>query len=110
MPRLLARVGEVAHFEQAAADGGGSFVEVLVVDDRGEGVERFYRRDGDDPWHDTVKQFVASAGGPAMLAGFEGRLRTVVAERPLIRTLVSREGDVDATYAALLDLLGEAAR
>ena len=104
LPQFLGRSGQVALFEQAARDGGGSFSHVVLMDDEDASVRRFAAR-GDHGWHAEVRRIVAEAGGEAFLRATHRQLRAVLAERPEAVEVVSLDGDPDATYAALLAAL-----
>ena len=104
LPQYLGRTGEVARFEQAARDGGGSFTHVVLMDDEDASVRRFDAR-GDGGWHSHVKRVVAGDGGERLLRTMHARLREVLADRPEAVVVPSVEGDEDATYAALLAAL-----
>ena len=104
LPQFLGRTGEVARFEQAARDGGGSFVHVVLMDDEDASVRRFGAR-GDTGWHAEVRRIVADGGGETLLRTMHGRLRAVLADRSEAVVVPSVEGDPDATYAALVAAL-----
>lgn len=106
LPQLVARLDQIARFEEVARQAGASFVEVLIVDEEGSPQERFRRRQGDDPWHADVLRLVEREGGSARLAAYESGLSEVAAARAATLVLHAQEGDVDQTYAALLRLLG----
>ena len=106
LPQYLGRTSEVARFEQAASDGGGSFVHLALMDDEDASVRRFDAR-GDDGWHAEVRNVVADLGGETFLRTMHRRLRTVLAERPEAVEVPSVDGDPDATYAAMLAVLDD---
>ncbi|NUR06565.1 MAG: AAA family ATPase [Nocardioidaceae bacterium] len=107
LPQYLGRVSEVERFETAATGAGASFVDVLVTDERERAVARFARRgaDDDDPWHAQVREFVAGLGGDDHLREMYDALQPVLATRPSYVVVESREGELDATYDALLRVL-----
>jgi predicted kinase len=107
LPQFLARVSEVERFEAAANSVGASFVEVLVTDERERAIARFDRRGGDDPdpWHTRVRDVVDEMGGADYLRDMYDALADVLAARPAYAVVESAEGEVDATYAALLEVL-----
>lgn len=107
LPQYLGRVSEVERFETAAREGGGTFVHVVLMDDVEGSVRRFAERSGADPWHEQVKRVVAAAGGERVLRESHRQVREVVASRPEARVVASVDGDEDATYAALLDVVRE---
>jgi predicted kinase len=104
LPQFLGRAGEVARFEHAARDGGGSFVHVVLMDDEDASVRRFAAR-GDDGWHGEVRRVVADRGGEGFLRTMHTRLRAVLSDRREAVVVPSVEGDPDATYSALLAAL-----
>ena len=107
LPQFLGLLWEVERFASAAHAGGATMVEVLLEGDPAEVAERFERRGGDDPdpWHDEVRTMVGAAGGAAHLDAMMHRLDEVTAARTSYRRVRSVEGEVDATYAALLEVL-----
>jgi predicted kinase len=107
LPQYLGRVSEVERFETAAREGGGAFVHVVLMDDVEGSVRRFAERSGADPWHKQVKAIVAAGGGERVLRESHRQVREVVASRPEVRVVASVDGDEDATYAALLDVVRE---
>jgi len=104
LPQYLGRTGEIARFEQAARDGGGSFAHVVLMDDEDASVRRFDAR-GDEGWHAEVRSIVADHGGETFLRAMHRQLRVVMTERPEAVEVPSVDGDPDATYAALLAAL-----
>ena len=106
LPQYLGRVSEVERYAKAAATGEGRFVEVLLEGDPGGVADRFGRRGTTDPGdhHDRVRAFVRAAGGPRHLDAMVERLHDVTGARPYLRVR-SVEGEVEATYAALLEVL-----
>ena len=106
-PQFLARVTEIERFERAAMEVGATFVEVMVTDERQRAVERFVRRGvaDPDPWHDQVREVVAEMGGDAYLGEMHDALTEVLAARPSYVVVRSVEGEVDATYERLLEVL-----
>lgn len=105
LPQLLMDPAEVARFEACAAQAGAAFVERFLMDDVAAAVARFGRRGADspdDPWHDHVRRIVADEGGEEALAGWHADLERLLAERPAAQVIHSAEGDVEATYRALL--------
>ncbi|MFE6646440.1 AAA family ATPase [Nocardioides sp. NPDC057772] len=110
LPQLLSRVSELEKFERAALEAGADFVEVVLTADADDAVRRFHRRDdGTDSWHSIVRSLVAEAGGDEVLRGYAERLATLVRGRPATRTVTSVEGEVDATYAAVVAAVDAAA-
>jgi len=109
LPQYLGQVSEIERFESAAISVGASFVEVLVTDERERAVTRFGRRGDDDPspWHARVREVVDGLGGADHLRDMYDALAGVLAARPSYLVVQSVEGEVEATYRALLASLGE---
>ncbi|WP_165821129.1 AAA family ATPase [Nocardioides gansuensis] len=105
VPQLVARLDQVERFEQVAREAGATVVHVLLLDEGDRDEDRFYRREGDDAWHEDVRRLVAREGGRARLAAYEEGLREVAAARPHLEVLHTREGEADESYADLLGLL-----
>lgn len=106
LPQLLARASELERFEQAASESGAAFVEVMLQDDADSAVSRFHNRsDGTDEWHEIVQDLVASDGGDELLRNYHRRLTDLVRLRPATRIVPSLPGDVDGTYAAVVNAI-----
>lgn len=108
-PQMLADPGEVARFEASATDVGAQFVEIMLMDVAPACLQRFHRRNGDDPWHDHVRAIVAELGGDDLLLRTHERLQSLSEQRRAIRVISSIDGDEDHTYQALLDALAATA-
>jgi predicted kinase len=103
LPQLIANAGELARFENAARDAGGRFVEVFLEADDVE--QRFAAREPDQPWLEAVHQLVEEA--PAdHLRRYAERLAALSATRPDAVRLLTRTGDLEGSYAALLAAVG----
>nr|WP_246415993.1 AAA family ATPase [Nocardioides luti] len=106
LPQMLVDPGEVARFEAAATSAGAEYVERFLVDSPDGAIARFHRRgdeaEAQDPWHAQIRAIVAAEGGDDRLAACHAGLERLRAERPGAVAITSTEGDVDATYAALL--------
>ncbi|WP_134768336.1 AAA family ATPase [Nocardioides sp. 1609] len=85
VPQLVARLDQVARYEDVALEAGAELVEVVL---HGAVVES---RVPDE----AVEHLVEHAHG----------LADVVAARPHVHRLVTRHGDVDIAYRDLLDVL-----
>ncbi|HET8560616.1 MAG TPA: AAA family ATPase [Marmoricola sp.] len=108
LPQMLRDPGEVARFEGAASVVGASFVEVMLMDTLARSVSRFHRRGSgsSEPWHGEVRAIVEGLGGDEHLAATHIGLQDLLDLRPDIVVIPSVEGQVDATYDALLAALG----
>jgi predicted kinase len=111
LPQMLARVTELERFEAAATEVGAGFVTVMLMDDESSAIARFHARgagDGEavDPWHEQVRRIVADEGGDGVLTHYHRRLREVLAVRPDAVEVTSVDGDLDATYRAVLTAVG----
>lgn len=107
-PQLLTNPAELARFEAAATTAGAEFVERILMDTAAASVARFHRRghaDAADPWHEQVRAFVAEQGGDALLAENHAGLERIRELRPDAVVVLSREGQIEQTYRALLDSL-----
>ncbi len=109
VPQLLADPTQVARFEAAARQAGAAFVERVLMDDRARAASRFNRRGSAEPdgadWHDQVRSIVTNSGGEELLLRYYDSLAAVVAEWPDAVVVSSIEGEIDATYAAVLAAL-----
>lgn len=104
LPQMLADPAEVERFHATASEAGAECVHVVLMDSAAESVARFHRRglDGDDPWHNQVRQIVADEGGDPVLLAYHDRLTELLHSNPAAIRLDSVDGDVEATYQALL--------
>jgi predicted kinase len=109
LPQLVARPDELARFEAAAHAADAEFVEVMLMDDREAAVARFHRRgtgDVESPLHgDDVRAVVTAGGGDALLGRYYDELTNLAARRPGTIVVRSVEGEVGATYRAVLRAL-----
>lgn len=99
LPQLLLDPAERERFRASATDVGASYDERLLLDTPDAVVARFHRRgdSADDPWHDQVRAIVADQGGDDLLRDYDRRLRSL--DAPVVTSV---EGDLEATYAALV--------
>jgi hypothetical protein len=107
-PQMLIDLGELARFEEAAANAGAELDERVLMDTATESVARFHRRgrsEPDDPWHDHVRAVVAAEGGDAVLAQNHAALERLLEARPNAVLVKSTEGDIDRTYRSLIESL-----
>ncbi|GAA0726125.1 AAA family ATPase [Dactylosporangium roseum] len=108
VPQYLGRPEFIERAAALATEVGARFVEIVLLDSRGNAVRRFTERSrtSTDPAHREVGRLLERADGPAELAAMYDRLLTVVEARPATRIVTSVEGDVDGTYDSLLEALG----
>ena len=104
LPQMLADPAEVDRFAGAAEGAGATYLQVMLLDDEAASVARFHRRGAHDPdpWHEHVRGIVADQGGDALLSRTHAALLDMAERRPGVEVVPSAEGDVDATYAALV--------
>lgn len=106
VPQLIANPIELDGFASVATGAGAEFVHVVLRDPAGDPAARFRRRTGTDAWHDEVLALVEEAGGDAVIERHAADLHALVTDRPDALVVPSVEGDEDATYAALVDVVG----
>lgn len=109
VPQYLGRIEFVLTLEGAAKGAGATFVEVVLTVDESVLIDRFRSRrrelglrGGAHPEGDVFDDKIGAAVADAV-----ARLASVVGERAGTRT-VTAEGDLEATYAALLAAIGPA--
>lgn len=103
-PQLLVDDDELDRFEACAERAGAVFVERFLMVDADAAVERFARRgvgEAGDPWHDTVREIVATAGGEDLLRDYHAALERLVSSRRGALAIRSVEGDSEATFRLL---------
>lgn len=107
LPQLVARPEQLARFA-AAADGAGyrhlvlsAPVDVLVARHR----TRAESRDDVDP-ATAAARHIAAHSTDDLIDGYREDLAALVAADPATTVVETVDGDVDATYAALLAALG----
>ena len=105
LPQYLGRLTEIAKFERVAAEQGAAFREVVLLQDKAESIDRFDRRRDDSLWGEHNRRLVARHGGAAMLGGMYDQLVQILEHRPAAVVVRSEPDAVEATYAALLEVL-----
>jgi predicted kinase len=108
VPQYLGNPQFLAQAEAVAADSGGEFVEVMLMDDRDEVVRRFNERTAraERPTHVDAGEYVAELGGDDLLFTMYDRLVLVLSARPNARVVHNPEGAVEATYERVRELAG----
>ncbi|WP_248582124.1 AAA family ATPase [Nocardioides sp. InS609-2] len=106
MPQLIARAQEQERFEHAALSVGARLV-LVFVDAPDESLRvRWRRRTGQDAWAAASVAVVEAHGGDEVVDRFAGQIRERARARPEAPVLMAPEGEIDATYDALVRLLG----
>jgi predicted kinase len=106
-PQLASDPAEVAGVERATRDGGGEYVGIVLMADQDASVRRFQERPDDPatPWLDEVREIVEGLGGDDALRDYHQALLDLATSRA-DTVITAREGQVEATYASLLEALG----
>jgi len=102
LPQLIANAAELARFQDAAEAGGGRWVEVFVEADDLEA--RFAAREVDEPHLEAVHSLVADAA-PDHLTRYAERLQSLVEATPGAVRLATRNGEIDAAYDVLAEVV-----
>jgi len=105
MPQYVGATSEVGEFERIARGDGAGFVEVVLMADRGESVERFLRGT-DDEWRQEIQRIVLDDGGDTHLQRLYDELLEGLVDRPGALLVTSVEGRVDVTYEQVMAHLG----
>lgn len=105
LPQLVARAGELERFRRAAADVGGEVVLVFLDAADAALCRRWRGRSGGDAWTATSAEVIDSLGGDELVTAVAGQLRSLAGAHPEAHALHAPEGEVEATYGALLRLL-----
>lgn len=107
LPQMLIRLSELEKFEAAAHDADAEYVACMLMDQEASAVSRFHRRgDSEDTaWHRQVRGIVEANGGDEELARCHRGLQELLPHRPDTAVIPSTEGEIDATYRALLTAL-----
>lgn len=108
VPQLLARPPFIEALEGLAAAVDAEFVELVLWDTKAAAIARFDERSGrrtaaGEP--DEQGELLALGGSDAALADTYDRLEALLAGRPTATRVDAPTGDVDGTYARVLDHL-----
>jgi predicted kinase len=101
MPQYLGATAEVGEFERIARGAGAGFVEIVLMADRAESVERFLRGT-DDEWRQEIQRIVLDDGGDTHLQRLYDELLEGLVNRPGALLVTSVEGRVDVTYEQVM--------
>jgi hypothetical protein len=107
VPQFLGRVDFVVQLEALAGEVDAEFVEIALLSDPQDAAARFARQAAHPETaehHDALALLERRGGLAALPRMYEGLLE-VVAARPLTRTVVTVEGEVEQTYQRLLACL-----
>jgi hypothetical protein len=101
MPQFLGRLSELEKFERVAAESGAGFVEIVLLAEKHESLDRFRRREDLTEWDAHNRALVRRLGGATFLAEMYDRLQEVLAARPSSVIVQSEPGMIEGTYAAI---------
>ena len=102
VPQYVARIGFIDALSEAAAAGGGRFLEVYLTDVRAATLERFAARASDGMAEQHHAEAVRHVGGPEGLAAMVDRIEAVRIRRAGAISVPTRAGEVEEAYRALL--------
>jgi hypothetical protein len=106
LPQLVADDVELHRFAEAAEEGGGELVVVMLVDDL-DHAERAARPPYDGSHPPGLRGDLAGAEGTDRLTSYARRLEEI-ALRERLPEVVCRPGEVDAAYRQLVAVLDDA--
>jgi predicted kinase len=108
LPQTVGRHDQLDRFRAAAVEAGAAFVSLFLTVDREEGVRRFHDRDRrapvDDAWARHVRGVFVVDGDDEELRQAADVLDRLADEDQTVMRVPS--SDPDATYAALVAVLG----
>lgn len=110
VPQYLGRVDYLDQLAAVAGETDADLHEFVLLDTKDVMVARFVARSaaGREQAHLDAQELLDRVGGTRQLEAMYDRLLLVIGARPTAQVVPATEGDIDATYAALLALLGEA--
>ncbi len=110
VPQYLGRVDYLAQLGAVADETGAALHEFVLLDTKDAMIARFTARTaaGREQAHLDAQEILDRVGGLRQLEAMYDRLLLVIGARPTAKIVPAKEGEIDATYAALLALLGEA--
>ena len=105
VPQHLGRSDEIQAFSRIAHEHGADFQEIVLIDAKAESIARFERRVGAEEWDEHNRKLVESLGGRDFLAHLYDQLEELIKARPSSVVVRSEAGDVESTYALLVQAL-----
>ena len=102
VPQLVAGLDELKKFQAAAIAGGASYVTVFLEAEPDDLAARLTGRADSTPWLAVVRQLIEDAG-PGHLEAYQHRLTELIAKVPHALRVTTHAGDVDRTYATLVE-------
>ncbi|WP_304044942.1 AAA family ATPase [Jatrophihabitans endophyticus] len=107
VPQYFGRVDRLARLDELADQTGAVPDEFVLFGTRDAMVARFAARTAAaaDPTHLEAQDLLDAAGGVRQLEAMYDRLLLVIAARPRAQLVPAPEGEIDATYRAVLDRL-----
>jgi predicted kinase len=105
VPQLIARAEFLEQLEALADEVDVAFHEIVLSDDKASAIRRSEERSaaGAQPQHVGAHEILMRAGGLEELASMYDELEALIATRASAVVIASRHGDVDETYAALVN-------
>ena len=107
VPHYLGRVEHLQEWQDVARDAGAEYREFVLLESKDRILARFAARTAAaaDPVHLDAQELLDAAGGTLQLEAMYDRLLLLISKRPQAQLLAAPEGDVEATYAGLLERL-----
>lgn len=107
VPQFLGRTELIERLEEVAREAGAEFREVVLVIGRDEAIDAFARRSATstDPSHRDALALVERSTSADPVGEHWDALQRVIAARPATIRVEVVAGDVDATFALLLEKL-----
>lgn len=107
VPQYLGRPEFIDELEQAAAEVGARFHEIVLADTRDNALRRFAGRASDPALATHHAEAAAMVGGDAGLAELYDRLAALLSKRPHARVIETTAGAVESDYEQLRVLLSD---
>jgi len=109
VPQFLGRVDFIQQLEHLAAEAEARFIEVALDLSRSEAINAFQvrRTNSKNRIHQDAAALVDQATSPDPVGDMYDALQQVLKERPHTVRVAVVHNDVDATFAALLEVLSE---